>query len=103
MQAVVAYYALNGAMSIRRSWPDKQRKYDILIEKNRDGLHPDTFRIFMEAPCGRLLVRAVINDLGYPRGTYRRVKREAKPRFWPGCSNTFRSHRTERITIHRLR
>ncbi len=101
LQAMVAYFCLYGAMSILRSWPDKKRKYAILMEKNRDCLHPDTFRIFMEAPCGRLLAKVVLRDLGYPRGTYRRVKREAKPQFWRNCRSTFVPS-TERVVLHQI-
>lgn len=103
-QCAGVYIAIRGAVTILAAWPDKQRKYEILMEKNRDELRPDTFRQFMDAPCGRLLARVVLVDLGYPRGTYRRVKREARPRFWRNCRGTFAStsSNTERIVIHKI-
>ncbi|MDE6322157.1 MAG: hypothetical protein K2L93_07645 [Muribaculaceae bacterium] len=104
LQGVGVYLSLRGAVTIMRAWPDKQRKYHILMEKNRDELRPDTFRQFMDAPCGRLLARVVIADLGYPNDTYRRVKREAAPRFWRNCRATFAPapSSTERIVIHKI-
>lgn len=34
------------------------------MKKNRDKFKPDSFKIFMQAPCGRLLTKAVLTDLG---------------------------------------
>lgn len=34
------------------------------MERNRTQLRHDTFHEYMQAPCGRLLVRIVLNDLG---------------------------------------
>ncbi len=103
-QCACVYLALRGAATILSAWPDKQRKYAILMEKNRDELRPDTFRQFMDAPCGRLLAKVVIADLGYPHGTYRKVKRKAAPRFWRNCLDTFTpsASNTERIVIHKI-
>ena len=52
-----------GAYRIFRSWYDKKRKYNLLMTRNREGIRPDTFKEFMQAPCGRLLVRIVLKDL----------------------------------------
>jgi len=57
---------LKGCNSIMSGWPDKKRKYHILMQRNSDGFRPDTFKEMMEAPCGRLLVRLVLKDLGIP-------------------------------------
>lgn len=46
------------------SWGDKKTKYTILLKKNQNGFRPDVFEIFMKAPCGRLLTKAVLKDLG---------------------------------------
>ena len=32
--------------------------------KNKNEFRPDSFKIFMQAPCGRLLTKAVLKDLG---------------------------------------
>lgn len=46
------------------SWKDKKLKYKILMGKNKSQFRPDSFEIFMKAPCGRLLTKAVLKDLG---------------------------------------
>ena len=45
-------------------WSDKKRKYALLRGKNKNGFREESFGVFMQAPCGRLLVRAVLRDLG---------------------------------------
>lgn len=45
------------------SWHDKKRKYNVLMQRNAQGLRPETFREYMNAPCGRLLVRIVLTDM----------------------------------------
>jgi hypothetical protein len=45
------------------TWEDKKLKIDILIQKNQNEFRPDTFSVFMQAPCGRLLTRQVLRDL----------------------------------------
>lgn len=51
------------AVRLFSTWNDKKRKYQILIAKNKNEFHEETFEIFMQAPCGRLLTRAVLCDL----------------------------------------
>ena len=55
---------LHGARNILRTWPDKKRKYALLMQRNADGFRPETFKDMMGAPCSRLLVRLVLKDLG---------------------------------------
>ncbi|MBP5463734.1 MAG: hypothetical protein J6Y13_00895, partial [Treponema sp.] len=55
---------LKQAVRLFSAWKDKKVKYEILMEKNRDGFRPDSFKVFMQAPCGRLLVKSVLKDLG---------------------------------------
>ena len=49
------------------TWKDKKRKYAVLMAKNQQEFREETFEIFMQAPCGRLLVRTVLYDLGVPQ------------------------------------
>ena len=63
-QAVVCLFCLKQAVQLFSSWNDKMRKYDILIKRNKTYFHPNSFKPFMNAPCGRLLVKAVLHDLG---------------------------------------
>lgn len=76
--SVAAFYCIRGGVKILSSWPDKKRKYDILVARNRLGFRPDTFAEFMEAPCGRLLTKKVLNDLGMSE-QYKRLKEIRKP------------------------
>lgn len=64
LMAAAGLLCLKGGISILASWPDKKRKYQILMERNAGGFRPDTFTEFMQAPCGRLLSRIVLKDLG---------------------------------------
>lgn len=32
-------------------------------QKNHDGFSTESFKIYMKAPCGRLLVKTVLNDM----------------------------------------
>ena len=64
LQVLVAYPFLSGAYKILMGWNDKKRKYEILMERNKDNFRPDTFQEFMQAPCGRLLAKQVLKDLG---------------------------------------
>ena len=63
-QAVVCLFCLKQAVQLFSTWGDKMNKYDILMRRNRDDFHPNSFKPFMNAPCGRLLVKAVLHDLG---------------------------------------
>lgn len=54
---------LYGGCSILKTWEDKKRKYSILITKNEKVFYPESFKEYMEAPCGRLIVKVVLKDL----------------------------------------
>ena len=45
-------------------WNDKKRQYAVLMAKNKDEFRPESFKIYMEAPCGRKLTHVVLKDLG---------------------------------------
>lgn len=63
-QVIIAFLCLKQAVHLFSTWKDKKIKYEILIGKNKNGFRSDSFKIFMQAPCGRLLVKAVLKDLG---------------------------------------
>ena len=77
-QAIVALTCLKGAWRILHSWGDKKRKYHVLMERNTPTLRPETFREYMQAPCGRLLTKTVLSDLG-KREAYRELKALEEP------------------------
>lgn len=63
-QVLIALLFIKQAAQLFSTWKDKKIKYEILIGKNKNGFRPDSFKIFMQAPCGRLLAKAVLKDLG---------------------------------------
>ena len=71
-QAVVCLFCMKQAVQLFSTWGDKMDKYDILMRRNREDFHPNSFKPFMNAPCGRLLVKAVLHDLGIS-GRYREL------------------------------
>ncbi|MCH5216157.1 MAG: hypothetical protein J1F10_04390 [Muribaculaceae bacterium] len=64
IQAIVVIVCLKGCYGIFSTWDDKKRKYKMLIERNKEQLRPDIFTEFMQAPCGQLLSKVVLQDLG---------------------------------------
>jgi hypothetical protein len=80
IQAIVAVklFIISGRMFL--AWDDKKLKIDILIKKNQDVFRPDTFDIFMQAPCGRLIAHQVLRDL-HIREEYRSLLKLRKPLF----------------------
>jgi len=65
----------------------KLKEMDILTKRNQAEFRPDTFGIFMQAPCGRLVVRQVLRDLNKQK-EYRNLLKFIKPlkeRIREGC------------------
>ncbi|QTQ10835.1 hypothetical protein HRI96_00670 [Treponema parvum] len=65
-QGILSLIAFIFAYNLLGMWKDKIREYMILIERNKNEFRPDTFKIFMDAPCGRKITKAVLKDLGKP-------------------------------------
>ena len=63
-QVIICLLFIKYSLQLFYTWKDKKRKYRILIEKNQNGFRPDSFKIFMQAPCGRLLSKTVLKELG---------------------------------------
>ena len=63
-QVLVSIVCFKNAFHLFSTWSDKKIKYKILIGKNKNGFREDSFKVFMQAPCGRLLTKAVLKDLG---------------------------------------
>lgn len=64
VQGIIAIYLFTVAGKLFATWDEKKRKIEILVSKNRAEFRPETFRVFIDAPCGRLLVRSVLSELG---------------------------------------
>ncbi len=77
-QAIIALTCFHNAMRILSTWNDKKRKYALLMQRNANGLRPDTFTEYIQAPCGRALTKIVLEDLGCP-DRYSELKKLRKP------------------------
>lgn len=89
-QVIIFFICMKGGVGILNSWEDKKRKYQILISRNTPELRPDTFKEFMQAACGRLLVKVVLCDLGKSE-KYSELKKLKDPlvkRLAEGCATT---------------
>lgn len=87
VQAVIVLFILINTYRIFSAWNSKKRSYSILIARNTDTLRPDTFKEYMQAPCGRLLTRVVLKDIG-KSSAYNELKKLKKPflqRLKDGC------------------
>lgn len=90
---IICLICLKGAYGILSSWEDKKRKYNILITRNQDAFRADIFKEYMEAPCGRLLVKIVLKDLGQPHQYKPLMKLYYKP-FWKYLKATLKPQKT---------
>jgi len=77
-QGIIALFLLVTGCNLFATWDDKKKKIAILLGKNKDEFRPDTFEVFMQAPCGRLVVREVLADLGKSH-EYRNLLKFKKP------------------------
>jgi hypothetical protein len=70
------------------SWNAKKKEIHILVNRNKKEFRPDTFEIFMQAPCGRLVTREALKDLGM-QSEYKNLKILIKPFFQNLKENCF--------------
>lgn len=80
VQIIAAFVCIKNSYKIFRTWKGKKRRYALLIEQNISGFNPESFYEYMQAPCGRLLVRIVLKDLNQ-RNRYTELKKLKKPLF----------------------
>lgn len=90
IKVIVCSILFKEAHTILSSWSDKKRKYTVLMTRNCEEFRPDTFKEYMQAPCGRLLVRVVLKDLNkteeyknlyksYHQPLWKTIKENLKP------------------------
>jgi len=77
---IIAIKIWHVAAKLFSTYEDKKRKREILINRNRDNFRPETFDVYMQAPCGRLIVRSVLSELG-KTSEYKNLLKRKKP-FW---------------------
>lgn len=63
-QVFICFVCFKQSYRLFSTWGEKKRKYAVLMERNKEHFRPDTFEAYMQAPCGRLLTKAVLKDLG---------------------------------------
>ena len=78
IQALVAIKLFMIAGKLLAVWEDKKIKIDILIKRNQHEFRPDTFGVFMQAPCGRLMVHQALRDL-HKQHEYKSLLKLQKP------------------------
>lgn len=79
-QIIAALFFINLGIKILKRWKEKKRSYHILIERNSTKIHHESFKEYMQAPCGRLIVKVVLKDLGESR-QYKILKKRYNPSF----------------------
>ena len=57
------FLAYNGIF-ILSQWGEKKKHYRQLMSINRNRIKVESFESFVQTPCGRLLTRVVLSDLG---------------------------------------
>ena len=78
IQVIAAIKLFTIAGKLFCTWKEKTKKIDILIKRNQDVFRPDTFDVFMQAPCGRLVVRQALQDL-QRQNEYKALIKRQKP------------------------
>lgn len=92
-QVFLCLFFLIKSEKLFSTWKDKKIKYKILFEKNKNEFRPDSFKIFMQAPCGRLLTKLVLKDLGLS-DKYKELKKY-KPSFISLVKNNCTTQKTK--------
>ena len=59
----VSFISFYHSIRLFFTYKDKLRKCDILVKKNVKEFKPETFKLFMQAPCGRLVTKTVLKEL----------------------------------------
>ena len=78
LQGIIAICFFSTAGKLFSTWDFKKREIALLVNRNRNEFRPETFEIFMQAPCGRLVVRQALQDLNMQR-EYKPLLKLKKP------------------------
>ena len=91
-QVIVFFIFFYYSVKLFSTYKDKLIKYDILLKKNKDEFRPETFKIFMQAPCGRLVTKSVLQDLNQ-KDKYKELLIYKEP-FFVSVKNNFKPTKT---------
>jgi len=78
VQVILSLYLLAMSGKLFSTWEAKKKEIEILVKRNKDEFRPDTFEVFMKAPCGRLVVRSVLSELG-KQNEYKNLLKMKRP------------------------
>jgi len=78
VQGIIAIRLFFTAGKLFSTWEAKKREIDLLVKRNKNGFRPDTFEVYMQAPCGRLVVREALRDL-HMQNEYKTLIKLQKP------------------------
>jgi len=62
-QGIAAIYLFSISGKLFSTWDAKKREINLLVKRNKNRFRPNTFEIYMQAPCGRLVVREALREL----------------------------------------
>lgn len=91
-QVIVFFIFFYYSVKLFSTYKDKLIKCDILLKKNKDEFRPETFKIFMQAPCGRLVTKSVLQDLNQ-KDKYKELLIYKEP-FFVSVKNNFKPTKT---------
>jgi hypothetical protein len=77
-QGIVAINLFLIAGRLFSTWDAKKREIDLLVNRNKNGFRPDTFEVYMQAPCGRLVVHEALKELNIQK-EYKTLLKLQKP------------------------
>jgi hypothetical protein len=78
VQGIVAIKLFFISGKLFSTWNEKKREIDLLVNRNKKEFRPDTFEVFMQAPCGRLVVHEALRELNIQR-EYKTLLKLQKP------------------------
>jgi len=77
-QGIIAIKLFLISSKLFSTWDTKKREIDLLVKRNKNKFRPDTFEVYMQAPCGRLVVHEALKELNI-RGEYKTLLKLQKP------------------------
>lgn len=89
---IISFFFFYNSVKLFSSWNDKKVKCEILYKKNINEFRPDTFKVFMQAPCGRLVTKVVLKDLNQ-KEKYKELLIYKEP-FLTSIKNNFKPTKT---------
>lgn len=89
---IISFFFFYNSVKLFSSWNDKKVKCEILYKKNTNEFRPDTFKVFMQAPCGRLVTKVVLKDLNQ-KEKYKELLIYKEP-FLTSIKNNFKPTKT---------